>query len=301
VPDRAPAIPVQSPATASAAGRSRHYLKHDGLCLAGDEWGPPPATTVVLLHGGGQTRRSWSGAAREFSSAGYHVINMDARGHGESDWPADGRYNLDALADDVATVLSDASTPVVLVGASMGGVTALHYAATGRSPAVSAVVMVDIVPRVEQEGSDRIQAFMRAHAGGFASIDEAVEAVAAYYPHRARPKDSSGLEANLRRRGDGRLYWHWDPRLIDGPHALEPPDFGDPLLRASKSVTIPVLVVRGLRSDIVSDAGIEEFRGVIPHLEVCDIPQAGHMVAGDRNDVFNAGTLAFLRRHVPPR
>ena len=89
--------------------------------------------------------------------------------------------------------------------------------------------------------------------------------------------------------------------MIDGPHALEPPDFSDPLLEASRAVRIPVLVVRGLRSDVVSDAGIAEFRGVIPHLEVCDVAQAGHMVAGDRNDVFNAGALDFLRRHLPPR
>lgn len=279
----------------------RRFVKPDGLCLAGDEWGSDTAPTVVLMHGGGQTRRSWSGAAREFARVGYHVFNLDARGHGESDWPVDGRYSLDALADDIAVVLEGTTTPVVLVGASMGGVAALHYAAIARRPAPAAIVMVDIVPRVEQEGSDRIQAFMRAYPGGFANVGEAADAVAAYYPHRPRPKVPSGLESNLRRRADGRLYWHWDPRLIDGPHALEPPDFGDPLLRASRAVTVPVLVVRGLRSDIVSDAGIEEFRGVIPHLEVCEIAQAGHMVAGDRNDVFNAGTLAFLKRHVPVR
>ena len=267
--------------------------------MQADEWGPERAPTVVLMHGGGQTRRSWSGAAREFSAAGYRVINLDARGHGESEWPPDGRYTLDALCDDIEAVVASAPGPVALVGASMGGVAALHFVATGRGASVSAIVMVDIVPRVEQEGSDRIQSFMRAHQGGFASVDEAADAVAEYYPHRPRPADSSGLEANLRRRDDGRLYWHWDPRLIDGPHALEPPDFGDPLLQAARVVRIPVLVVRGLRSDIVSDAGIEEFRGAVPHLEVCEIQQAGHMVAGDRNDLFNAGTLDFLRRHVP--
>lgn len=281
--------------------QARTFINRTGLRLRGDEWGPERAPTVVLMHGGGQTRRSWSGAAREFAAAGYRVINLDARGHGESDWPADGRYTLDALCDDIEAVIAPDSGPVVLVGASMGGVAALHFVATGRSRRVDAIVMVDIVPRVEQEGSDRIQAFMRAHPDGFASLDEAADAVAEYYPERPRPKDSSGLEANLRLRDDGRYYWHWDPRLIDGPHALEPPDFGDPLLQAARVVRIPVLVVRGLRSDVVSDAGIEEFRGAVPHLEICEIQQAGHMVAGDRNDAFNAGTLAFLRRHVPVR
>ena len=275
------------------------FVTAEGLTLHGDVGGALGAPTVVLMHGGGQTRRSWHGAAREVAGAGYHVINLDARGHGDSDWPDDGRYSLDVLARDAWSVLTGLPGSVALVGASMGGVTALHLAASGLAPAVSAIVMVDIVPRVEQEGSDRIQAFMRANPDGFASVVEAADAVACYYPHRPRPRDPSGLEANLRRRADGRWYWHWDPRLIDGPYALEPPDFSDPLLAASRSLRIPVMLVRGLRSDIVSDAGVEEFRGVIPHLEVCEIPQAGHMVAGDRNDVFNSATLGFLRRHLP--
>ena len=277
----------------------RTFAVPGGLTLSGDVGGVEGAPTVVLMHGGGQTRRSWHGASREFARAGYRVINLDARGHGDSDWPTDGRYSLEALAADVRAVLGPPGGPVALVGASMGGVTALQIAAASHSPDVAAIIMVDIVPRVEQEGSDRIQAFMRAHPGGFATVDEAADAVAAYYPQRPRPKDSSGLQSNLRRRQDGRLYWHWDPRLIDGPHALEPPDFSDPLLEASPAVKIPVLVVRGLRSDIVSDAGIDEFRGVIPHLEVCNVAHAGHMVAGDRNDAFNAGALEFLSRHLP--
>lgn len=279
---------------------TRTFVTPAGLKLRGDIGGADAAPTVVLMHGGGQTRRSWHAAAIDFARAGYRVINLDARGHGESDWPADGRYTLDALADDVRAVVADVTAPIALVGASMGGVTALDYAASGRRPAVAAIVMVDIVPRVEREGSDRIQAFMRAHQDGFASILEAADAVAAYYPHRPRPKDSSGLEANLRQRADGRFYWHWDPRLIDGPLPLEPPAFSDPLLAASRNVRIPVLLVRGLRSDIVSDAGVEEFRGVIPHLEVFEVPKAGHMVAGDRNDVFNAGVLRFLKQRLPP-
>lgn len=277
----------------------RMFMTAEGMTLHGDVGGAVGAPTVVLMHGGGQTRRSWHGAAREFAAAGYHVINLDARGHGDSDWPDDGCYSLDVLARDTRGVIASLPGPVALVGASMGGVTALHLAASGLAPAVAAVVMVDIVPRVEQEGSDRIQAFMRAYPTGFASVEAAADAVAAYYPHRPRPSEPSGLQANLRKRPDGRLYWHWDPRLIDGPYALEPPDFSDPLLAASRSLRIPVMLVRGLRSDIVSDAGVEEFRGVIPHLEVCEIPQAGHMVAGDRNDVFNAATLGFLRRHLP--
>jgi len=281
------------------AFETRTFVRPDGLKICGDVGGTAGAPVVALMHGGGQTRRSWHAAAREFAAAGYCVVNLDARGHGESDWALDGRYSLDVLAADVGAVLDVLPGRVALVGASMGGVTALHLAASPGSRRIAAVVMVDIVPRVEQPGSDRIRAFMRANPDGFATLEEAIDAVAAFYPHRPRPDDPSGLRTNLRRRADGRLYWHWDPRLIDGPYPLEPPAFSDPLLEASRGVRIPVMLVRGLRSDIVSDAGVAEFRGVIPHLEVCEISQAGHMVAGDRNDAFNAGVLGFLRRHFP--
>ncbi len=271
------------------------------MVLSADVGGPVGSPAVVLLHGGGQTRRSWGAAAKALAAQGYYVVNLDARGHGDSDWAADGRYTLDVLAADVAAVLAEVPGPFALVGASMGGVTALHLASSRNVSDITALVMVDIVPRVERAGSDRIQTFMRANPKGFATLDQAIDAVASYFPLRPRPRDPTGLMANLRLRADGRLYWHWDPRLIDGEHALEPPAFSDSLLRASRRVRMPVMLVRGLRSDIVSDAGIEEFRSVIPHLEVFEVSQAGHMVAGDQNDVFNFGVLDFLGRHFPTK
>ena len=61
---------------------------------------------------------------------------------------------------------------------------------------------------------------------------------------------------------------------------------------------LPVLLVRGLKSDVVSDAGVAAFRALLPALEVADVGGAGHMVAGDRNDAFNASVIAFLMRHL---
>jgi pimeloyl-ACP methyl ester carboxylesterase len=104
---------------------------------------------------------------------------------------------------------------------------------------------------------------------------------------------------NLRPRPDGRLRWHWDPHVIDGPHTVEPPTFQAMLTEASRRVRIPTLLVRGLQSDIVSDAGVASLRQDLPQLEVFDIAGAGHMVAGDRNDAFNDGVITFLERHLP--
>jgi pimeloyl-ACP methyl ester carboxylesterase len=273
------------------------YTGAQGLRLAADVGGDPSAPAVLLLHGGGQTRHSWGGAMRTLVAQGFHVINLDARGHGDSDWSPDGDYSLPALADDLRAVIGTLRSPPALVGASMGGGTSLYAVGNSTAPIASALVLVDIVPRVEQEGTHKIGAFMTANPGGFANLDEAADAVAAYNPHRPRPNDPSGLMKNLRWREDGRLYWHWDPKFVERPMSSEPPRFMELLVAASRRVRIPTMLVRGLKSDIVSEQGVIELRQLIPHVEVFDVVGAGHMVAGDRNDAFNDAVISFLRRH----
>jgi pimeloyl-ACP methyl ester carboxylesterase len=268
----------------------------DALTLAADVDGPPDAPVAVLLHGGGQTRYSWAGAMTALVVRGYRVINYDARGHGDSDWSAVGAYHLDDRAADLAAVTRDLRVPFALVGASLGGATAIQAVARGLQPAV--VVLVDIVPEPEPEGVGRIVGFMRGHPDGFASLDEAADAVAAYNPDRPRPSDPSGLMRNLRQRSDGRLAWHWDPRIVEA----DPQTHHEEVRRSAVALArtdIPVLLVRGLRSDVVSPAGVAAFQALMPRLEIVDVAGAGHMVAGDRNDAFNAGVLDFLARRMP--
>ncbi len=274
----------------------------DGVGLHADvaAGATPQSPAIVLLHGGGQTRHSWGKAARTLAARGYGVVNLDSRGHGDSGWSEDGRYSLEVLAQDLPPVLATLPARVALVGASMGGGAAMVYVGSGLAPPVSALVLVDVVPRMEISGANRIRAFMRAHPDGFATLEEAADAITAYYPHRPRPKDIGGLHKNLRKRADGRLRWHWDPHVVDGPHTVEPPTFSDALVAASRRVRIPTLLVRGLESDIVGDAGVTALQADVPQLEVLDVAGAGHMVAGDRNDIFNAGILGFLERRLPP-
>jgi pimeloyl-ACP methyl ester carboxylesterase len=279
----------------------RRYAVPGGITVAADVGGDPSAPAVILLHGIGQTRHSWRTVTRELLSQGYHVINLDARGHGKSDWASDSDYTLDALAADVKAVAATLPSAPTLVGASMGGATAL--CAVGEAPAAvaRALVLVDIVPRVDAKASETIRAFMRASPRGFASVEEAADTVAAYYPHRQRPADASGLMKNLRRRDDGRLYWHWDPNFLDLPWRTQRQRSTDRLLRAAARVCVPTLLVRGLRSDIVSDSALAEFRRHMPRLEVCDVSGAGHMVVGDKNDAFNRCVISFLHQHSPTR
>jgi pimeloyl-ACP methyl ester carboxylesterase len=278
----------------------RRYPVSGRLSVAADVGGDPAAPSVVLLHGVGQTRHSWRKAMRELLASGYHVVNVDARGHGESDWAPAADYTLDGYVADLHAVVATLESPPAIVGASLGGATAL--CALGESDLVArGLVIVDVVPRVEVEASDRIREFMAASPDGFASLEEAADSVAAYYPHRPRPADPSGLMKNLRRRPDGRLVWHWDPNILKQPWRTERERSTDRLLMTATRVHIPSLLVRGMQSDIVSEPAIAEFQAHLQGLEVCDVTGAGHMVAGDRNDAFNRCVLSFLRRLMPAR
>ncbi len=271
-----------------------------GLVLRAEVDGPPAGRPVILLHGGGQTRSSWSHTGRELGRLGYRAFSLDLRGHGESDW-APGRYPLDAFADDVRRVAGEVGGASVLVGASLGGMAALL--ACGEAPRLgcAALVLVDIAPRIDPEGGRGVRAFMAGTAKGFDNLDAAADAVAAYLPHRDRPRDNGGLMKNLKRGEDGRLYWRWDPDFIAPREGW---DFGQVQRRleaAVKAVEAPMLMIRGGRSEIVSETAATEFAGLSPRVEVAVAEGARHMVAGDDNDAFRAALLDFLGRHAPAR
>ncbi len=271
----------------------------NGMRIAADDW-PGGGPAVVLAHGGGQTRHSWGGTAAVLSEHGHRVVSMDLRGHGDSAWDVDGDYSMNSYRDDALAVVEWVGSQVAWVGASLGGMTGLH--AVHAAPNLfSALVLVDITPRPAAEGVNRILEFMGKDAvDGFATLDEAADAVAAYQPHRPRPQDLSGLEKNLRLGDDNRWRWHWDPAFIDmrtgsrNEHARDA-HHGE-LEAIARQLTLPVLLVRGSLSDLVTDAEVAEFRQMVPHAEEVDVADAAHMIAGDRNDVFTDAVVQFLGR-----
>jgi len=250
----------------------------------------------VLLHGGGQTRHAWQGTAQALAEAGFYALAVDQRGHGESDWSPDGRYDLDSFADDLRVVASSLGDRPALVGASLGGLAAMLAEGEAQAPLLSALVLVDVAPRLELAGVARIIGFMTAHPDGFASLAEAEAAVAAYLPHRPRPKNSSGLAKNLRRGSDGRYRWHWDPRFVTRDHGITPEQFAERMQRAARGLRVPTLLVRGRASDVLSEEGSREFLDLVPHAKFVDVANAAHMVAGDRNDIFTDVVVEFLQQ-----
>jgi non-heme chloroperoxidase len=276
-----------------------------GIELAADVAGPWEGPLVVLLHGGGQTRHAWGGTTRVLATQGFFAVAVDLRGHGESDWAPDGDYGVDANAADLRAIVAALGRPAAvpgsrhnaaLVGASLGGLTALVAAGEEPRLAASAIVLVDVTPRIDPGGRERIMEFMRAHPEGFASVEEAADAVSAYLPHRPRPADVSGLAKNLRRDEDGRYRWHWDPALMEarklGADTLNP----ERLENAARRIEAPTLLVRGGKSEIVNPENVKAFLEVMPHAEYVDVPEARHMVAGDQNDVFSYAVVEFLTR-----
>jgi pimeloyl-ACP methyl ester carboxylesterase len=269
----------------------------EGLSIAGDIWGNPDAPLVALLHGGGQTRHAWKGVGQALGEAGFRAVALDARGHGDSGWSPSGDYSTDAMVEDLRLVVSAlGANRVALVGASMGGGVSL-VAAGENAVDASAVVLVDMAPKVEMEGVIKIQEFMMRRPDGFATLEEVAESIASYQPHRPRKHDHTGLAKNVRLGIDGRFKWHWDPRFLPSPEEVQAR--GKRFEDCAGQISAPMLLVRGGLSDVVSEEGARSFLELCPHAEYVNVGGAGHMVAGDRNDVFGQAVKEFLARKWP--
>ena len=270
--------------------RTRVFTGMHGNDLMADCWGAPGDPAVLFLHGGGQTRHAWGGTAVRMAAAGWHAISVDLRGHGESAWTE--QYQRMDFGGDVIEIVKQLGSEPMLVGASLGGNSALYAVDMHDGALCSALVLVDIAPRTNPAGVARIIDFMRSGAEGFATIEAAADAVAAYLRERDRPKDVSGLRKNLRQKADGRWYWHWDPRFLERTSAGRERD-AQALEAAAERLTVPTLLVRGGKSDVLTEDGIEAFKALVPHSRFADIAGAGHMVAGDKNDAFTDAILSF--------
>lgn len=280
--------------TDPAGSEVRRVRTEAGLSVVLERFGrPSERPPVLLLHGGGQTRHSWSGTAGQLAARGHEAWTMDLRGHGDSDWATDGDYTTNAMVDDLDAVCAEIGRPPVLVGASMGGLVGLVSEGSLRPGRLRALVLVDIATELEAAGVERIVGFMSAAPDGFATLEEAADAIAAYRPNRPRPSNLDGLRKNLRRGEDGRWRWHWDPAFLSGKSRDGRSDV-DTLGDAARNLTVPTLLVRGRMSDMLSLRGVTTFREQCPHAHFVDIAEAGHMVVGDRNDAFTAAVIDFV-------
>ena len=281
------ASPLPVPVTGSQAGAGGAGLATTFFPSATSR------TSLLFAHGFGQTRGAWLQSGRALAAEGYAGLAYDARGHGESARnDADLPYAGDQFADDLIIVAGEQAQPPVLVGASMGGLFGLI--AEARWPGLfRAMVLVDITPRWEQAGMQRILGFMTAFPDGFDSLEHAGDIIAAYLPHRRARKSPNELRELLREGSDGRWRWHWDARLIDDL-VRDSAQHQDDIAEAARTIRCPVLLISGGRSDLVSARTVEEFQALVPHARHAQLAEATHMVAGDDNDAFTATVLEYL-------
>ena len=285
--------------TLSSASKTVEFRGMDDLALVADEWNRDAESAadrpaILMLHGGGQNRYSWKNTGQILADGGFHVVALDSRGHGDSDRSPTATYSVEALCADTQQVLYQIGKPTVLIGASMGGLTGILAAHEAGSELVTKLVLVDVVPRFEKDGSARIRDFMFSGVDGFESLEEAADAVAAYLPHRTKPRSPEGLKKNLRLR-DGRWYWHWDPAFLTKPDD-DPFARMDMLEQAAINLEVPILLIRGKLSDVVSAEGVRDFLTKVPHAELVELSEAGHTAAGDDNDAFSEVVVEFVNR-----
>jgi pimeloyl-ACP methyl ester carboxylesterase len=307
-----------------------------GLLLGGDYYPPRNANLppVCIWPGGGQTKHSWGELCSQLSERGHAVLNMDLRGHGDSEWSSKQYYKAWMFGEDTLLCADyvkklmlkqyGVSQKPIVVGASMGGLAAIFACGSPRGQeAIGGLILVDIAARLEVQGVERIVNFMTAFPNGFESVDAAADAVS-HYMGKARPTDVSGLEKNLRYDSSiHRWKWHWDPSFLNhginnaskvvqfgnsntefesDDARLNNVDYRDDSLESrearleemARCIRCPTLIIRGKSSDVLSYDGIKHFLDLVPHAEWKDIQNAEHMVAGDQNDVFVDTVLHWL-------
>lgn len=244
----------------------------DGRELSAVVWGDPPRD-VVFLHGGAQNARTWDST---ILALGRPSGALDLAGHGHSSWRDDATYRPRSLAADVVEVLPALTGgPIVLVGMSLGGLTAIAVAAA-HPELVRRLVVVDVTPGVGTKPSPN-RSFVHGPET-FASFDEMLDRAVAYYPERSVEGLRRGIRHNAREREDGRWVWrHHFGNL--GPAAEVSRDHAD-LWEDVARITVPTTLVLGGASRVVDDTDLSHFRRLCPHTVVEVVPGAGHSVQG---------------------
>jgi pimeloyl-ACP methyl ester carboxylesterase len=267
-----------------------------GIRLAANTLGDPDAPAVLMLHGGGQTRHAWHATATNLAEAGWRAITVDLRGHGESTHPRPPAYALEDFATDVRALIAAIAEDPVVIGASLGGIASLLALTEPPEAPAAGLVLVDVAHRFQPRGGGRIVSFMEQHPDGFVNLAHAAEAVAAYLPHRTRPRDTTGLRHNLQRNDDGRWVWHWDPEILTQARPLiqEHAQLSERLTTATTRLHQPCLLVRGADSDVLTTGIAREFTELAANAALAEVPHAGHMVAGDNNNAFTTAIRAWL-------
>jgi pimeloyl-ACP methyl ester carboxylesterase len=230
---------------------------------------------LVLLHGGAQNAHTWDTVAL---ALGRPLVAIDLPGHGRSDWRPDKAYWPAENARAVAAAVRElAPNAAAVVGMSLGGLTALALASEAPE-LVRRLVLVDVTPGVDEGKASAIISFI-AGPESFASFDEILDRTVTYNPTRSVSSLRRGILHNAHERPDGTWAWRYDRFEI--PEGSTIPDFGD-LWSYVDAVDVPLFLVRGADSPVVSDDDVAELTRRQPAVRVAVVEGAGHSVQGDQ-------------------
>jgi pimeloyl-ACP methyl ester carboxylesterase len=262
-------------------------LRVNGLRLHYLDWGGA-GPLIVLLHGLRDQAHEWDRVAPALTPLG-RVLALDQRGHGESDAPASGYAPDDFAADLAAFCDALALDRPVVIGHSLGGRVAYHFAAAhpGR---LRALVLVDIGASASPESIPAAVDFIRKGAGPFASPDDALRALLG---GRLLPNAGTAhyLRHNLRQTADGLWRWKYD---LDGAIAAIRTGRGRDGWEVVSRIRVPTLLVRGGRSDILSADEAARLRDAIPGATLVELPGVGHLIPLARPRELAATIVAWL-------
>lgn len=262
----------------------------DGLTLAAGEFGKDGDPVVLLAHGGGQSRHVWTETAERLAASDYHVFALDSRGHGDSDWPAAPRYELEDFGRDFDAVarwrLALDGRPPHYVAASLAGLAGLIAAGTLNRSAFASLTLVDVTPTYDEDALVKARSlFLRTAQDGFATEAEAARALGL---QPGNPK----IGMMMRREADGTWRWRWDPAFAACIHHDQPAQRRSEA--AARNVSVPVHLIRAGRSEFVNDETTAAFLALTPQLRVTVLPDHRHVVTGDPEGVYADAMLPFL-------
>jgi pimeloyl-ACP methyl ester carboxylesterase len=237
---------------------------------------------LVLLHGGSQNAHTWDTVAMALDRP---LVAIDLPGHGHSDGPGDrpeGQLDPHGNAVDVAAAIRQlAPGAQAVIGMSLGGLTAIALAAEAPD-LVRKLVLVDVLPGIKAQRAQHITDFVAGPAS-FASLDELLERTARFNPARSRSSLRRGILHNAEQQPDGTWVWRWARHRP--PAAPASPGAGtryEQLWEALSSITVPLLLARGMRPDSVLDDDDErELLRRLPSAQVVHVQEAGHSLQGD--------------------
>jgi pimeloyl-ACP methyl ester carboxylesterase len=256
------------------------------------EWGAPDAPPIVLLHGGHQSAHSWDLVSLHLARR-YRVLALDQRGHGDSEWARDVSYaNHEMSLDAEAFIAALGLERPILMGHSMGGRNAMLL--TRRDPSLlRALMIVDVGPEVSDRGRQVIAGFVRNNEE-FDDLEHFVRNVQQYDPYRSREHIERTVKYNMLQRADGKFVSKCDsnPRrigLVRGSGPLE-----NITLEDARAFDLPVLLVRGADSRILTADAAERFRDALPRGRLVTVPACGHNVHGQNTKGFIEAIGGFL-------